>query len=93
MSEGVRLADCTGNVLGCLPTDEGEKEGEGEGENFEEGSEDGEGEGGWELEESDISIEEDGDVMGFKIVIPPQVRESTGPRSELAQLLVQDMDV
>ena len=40
-----------------------------------------------ELEESDVSIEEDSDGMGFKIVIPPQVRESTEPRSELAQLL------
>jgi hypothetical protein len=40
-----------------------------------------------ELEESEVSIEEDSDGMGFKIGIPPQVRESTGPRTELAQLL------
>jgi hypothetical protein len=91
VSEGVRLEDCTGNVLGYLPTGEGEEGGEGEGETYEEesveGSEDGEGEGGWELEESDISIEEDSDGVGFKIVISPQVRESTEPRNELAQLL------
>jgi hypothetical protein len=46
VSEGVRLEDCTGNVSGYLPIDEGEEEGEGE--TFEgsvEGSEDGEG--GW----------------------------------------------
>ena len=48
MSEGVRLEDCTGNVLGYLPTGEGEEGGEGEGETYEEGffkrSEVGEGE-------------------------------------------------
>ena len=52
MSEGVRLEDCTGNVLGYLPTDEVEEEaeGEGEGETFEEGSEGEErkrGDGNW----------------------------------------------
>jgi hypothetical protein len=71
VSEGVWLEDCTGNVLGYLPTD-GEEDGEGDGEGEGDTLEDGEGEGGWELEESDISIEENRDGIGFKIVIPPK---------------------
>jgi hypothetical protein len=74
VSEGVRLEDCSGNVLGFLPTDEREEEGEGEGE--------GDGNSKNRIYRSNKVA-----MGGIQGCDTHQVLESTGPSSELAQLL------